>query len=71
MTTEEIKVSAKVKKIEVLAAKKAKAIGDRDAYVRMGEGFSVLLCNLFIAECDEKIARLSQATRTAARRRKA
>jgi hypothetical protein len=49
-----------VQKIEKLEARKANLVDVRDEYVLMGHGLSVMMCNGLIAECDEKIARLSK-----------
>ncbi len=47
-------------KIEKLEARKANIVETRAEYVRMGHGLSVMLCNGLIAECNEKISRLSK-----------
>ena len=49
-----------VQKIEKLEARRANIVETRAEYVRMGHGLSVMMCNGLIAECDEKIARLSK-----------
>jgi hypothetical protein len=49
-----------VQKIEKLEARRANLVDVRDEYVLMGHGLSVMMCNGLIAECDEKIARLSK-----------
>ena len=49
-----------VQKIEKLEARRANLVDVRDEYVLMGHGLSVMMCNGLIAECNEKIARLSK-----------
>jgi hypothetical protein len=46
------------RKSEALEAAKADAIEARNEFARLGMGMHVQACNAFIAECNEKLAKL-------------